>query len=76
MPFIAGIWTKLAAAGVILLAILAAVAKIFNMGRKAERGDNAEKGLEAERDRRNVDVAVATGGDTERERLRKQFSRD
>jgi hypothetical protein len=76
MPFFAGIWAKVAAAGVILLAIAGFIAKIFHMGRKAERGDNAIKGLEAESERRSVDVAVATGGDTERERLRKQFSRD
>lgn len=76
MPLFAGIWAKLAAAGVILLAILAAVAKVFNMGRKAERGDNAEKGLEAERARVQVDADVAAGGDAERDRMRQRYTRD
>lgn len=76
MPFLSTIWAKLAAAAAILLAVAGFLAKIFNMGRRAERGDNAIKGLQAERERVQVDADVAAGGDAERRKLRDAYRRD
>lgn len=76
MTFLSTIWAKLAAAAAILLAVAGFLAKIFHMGRKAERGDNAIKGLEAERERVQVDADVAAGGDAGRSELRKRWQRD
>lgn len=76
MTFLTSLWPKLLAAGALLLALAGFIAKVFNMGRKAERGDNAIKGFEAERERVQVDADVAAGGDAGRRELRKRWQRD
>lgn len=75
MTFLTGIWTKLAAAGAILLTVLAVIARIFNAGRKAERGDNAEKAQQNERVRVQTDAGVAAAGDAELGRMRDKWTR-
>lgn len=64
------------AAGTALLALTLAVARIFSAGKKAAIADSQAKALGAENERKQVDVAVATGGDTERKRMLGKYERD
>lgn len=63
------------AIGAALVALAVAVARIFSMGRKAERADNQIKAGENEHARTQIDVDVAGASDVERERLRKRWTR-
>lgn len=64
------------AIGAALLALALAVARIFSAGKKAAISDSQAKALGAENVRKQVDVAVATGGDVERKRLLGKYERD
>lgn len=67
---------KIALWGAIALAVLAVLAGVRKSGRDAERVANLKKALEAENERRQVDVDVATGGDGERKRMLSRYTRD
>ena len=61
----------------IAVAVLAILAGVRNSGRQAERVTNLKKALEAENERKQVDVDVAGAADNvERERLRERWTRD
>lgn len=80
MTFILGLLKpfalKIALWGAVGLAVLGVLAGVRKSGRDAERVTNLKKALEAENERRQVDVDVAGADDAERERLRRKWSRD
>lgn len=80
MTFILGLLKpfalKIALWGAVGMAVLGVLAGVRKSGRDAERVTNLKKALEAENERRQVDVDVAGADDAERERLRRKWSRD
>jgi len=70
-----GIWARVVAGGLILLAILAAVLKLIGAGRAAERADQLKRNAEARRKSDEVDNRVDAAGPAERERLRDKWTR-
>lgn len=68
----ANVWAKIAAVGLIVVAILAAFAKAVSLGRSSEREKGQEQQLENVAARNTVDAVVADRSpDANRERLRK-----
>lgn len=71
MGFLVGLKAKLIAGAAVLLALLAAVGRIFYAGKQAERAKQDRQALENRRTRDEVEDDVAgTGDDDARRRLR------
>jgi hypothetical protein len=75
MPFLSGIWAKLAAAGAIVLGLLILVGKLMAAGRDREKAAQAKREFEARRKGDEVERRVDAAGPAERERLRDKWTR-
>lgn len=64
------------AIGAAIVALAVAVARIFSAGKRSAIAESQAKALGAENARKQVDVAVATGGDAERKRMLGKYERD
>ena len=76
MPFLSGIWAKIAAVGAIVLAVLAACAKLISIGKTEEREKGEKEQLANVETRTKVDDGVASQpSDSVRDELSKQWGK-
>lgn len=74
--FFGGIWVKIAAVGAIVVAVLAACAKLVSIGKTEAEAEGQKEQLKNVQTRANVDNAVASsGGDAVRNELRDKFAK-